>query len=253
MSTVNTPWLTRHRTELVAAAALVPLLVAGLLATIRSDISTATGVLVMVLVVVAASSTGYRLAGFVAAVSSGVWFDFFLIQPYGNFAVTDPNDLETVVLLLLVGGAVTELALWGLRQQAQSSRRSGYLDGVLRTAESVAERQPVPADLIEVVAAQITEVLRLDRCHYVPDGRASGTLIEPDGSVTRQGHPLDVERDGLPTDDEIALPVRSGGELRGAYLLTAATHVVRPSKEQLRVTVLLADQVGGVLARHTPR
>ena len=252
MGTVNTPWLTRHRTELVAASALVPVLVAGLLATIRSDISTATGVLVLVLVVVAASSTGYRLAGFVAAVSSGVWFDFFLIQPYGNFAVTDPNDLETVVLLLLVGGAVTELALWGLRQQAQASRRSGYLDGVLRTAESVAERQPVPADLIEVVAAQITEVLRLDRCHYVPDGRVSGTLIEPDGSVTRQGRPVDVERDGLPTDDEIALPVRSGGEVRGAYLLTAATHVVRPSKEQLRVTVLLADQVGGVLDRHTP-
>ena len=253
MSTVNTPWLTRHRTELVAAAALVPVLVAGLLATIRSDISTATGVLVMVLVVVAASSTGYRLAGFVAAVSSGVWFDFFLIQPYGNFAVTDPNDLETVVLLLLVGGAVTELALWGLRQQAQASRRSGYLDGVLRTAESVAERQPVPADLIEVVAAQITEVLRLDRCHYVPEGRVAGTLIEPDGSVTRAGRPIDVERDGLPTDDEIALPVRGGGELRGTYLLTAATHVVRPSKEQLRVTVLLADQVGGVLGRHTPR
>ena len=249
---MDATWLTRHRPYLLLASAVVPLVVASLLALVRADISTATGVLVLVLVVVAASATGERLAGFLAAVSAGVWFDFFLTQPYGTFAVTNDNDVEAIVLLLLVGGAVVELALWGRRQQAQGSRRSGYLDGVLSTAEAVAARQPRAQDLIEVVAAEIGQVLALDRCRFVPEGRVSGTVIQPDGQVMRDGHVLDVQRVGLPTDDEVVLPVRSGGAQYGAFLLTAATRVARPTAEQLRVTVLLADQVGAVVApRHT--
>jgi hypothetical protein len=57
-----------------------------------------------------------------------------------------------------------------------------------------------------------------------------------------------VGRLGLPTDCEIALPVRSGGVVHGRFLLTAATRVVRPSPEQLRVVGALADQVGAALA-----
>ena len=49
---------------------------------------------------------------------SGVFFDLFLTQPYGTLAVTNPDDVEALVLLLAVGVAVTELALWGRRQQA---------------------------------------------------------------------------------------------------------------------------------------
>ncbi|HEX2706040.1 MAG TPA: DUF4118 domain-containing protein, partial [Candidatus Lustribacter sp.] len=171
---MDADWLTRHRPSVLAAAALMPVLVAGLLATIRDEISTAPGVLVLVLVVVAAAATGDRLAGFLAAVSSGVWFDFFLTQPYRTFAVTDPDDVETMVLLLLVCAGVVELALWGRRQQAQGSRRSGYLDGVLSTAEAIAERQPRPQDLIEIVATEITEVLRLDQCRFLPGKGPTG-------------------------------------------------------------------------------
>lgn len=74
-------------------------------------------------------------------------------------------------------------------------------------------------------------------------------VIRPDGSLTRQGRPVDVEREGLPVHDEISLPVRSAGRSYGAFVLVSATHVARPSREQRRVAVLLADQVAGVLAR----
>ena len=56
-----------------------------------------------------------------------------------------------------------------------------------------------------------------------------------------------MERDGLPTDGLIGLTVRQGEVIHGQYVLTAATRVVRPSIEQLRVAVLLADQVGSAL------
>jgi K+-sensing histidine kinase KdpD len=53
---------------------------------------------VLVLWVVAAASTGVRLAGVLAALSSAVWFDFFLTAPYLTFVIIDRADIETTVL-----------------------------------------------------------------------------------------------------------------------------------------------------------
>ena len=37
------------------------------------------------------------VAGVVAALSGGVWFDFFLTQPYERFSITRRTDIETTV------------------------------------------------------------------------------------------------------------------------------------------------------------
>jgi hypothetical protein len=66
--------------------------------------------------------------------------------------------------------------------------------------------------------------------------------------MTYNGRPYDVHRHGLPTDSEIALPVQSGGLVRGRLLLTAANRVARPTTEQLRIAVALASQVGAALS-----
>lgn len=55
------------------------------------------------LVVVAVAATGYRLAGIVAAVSAAAWFDFFLTRPYERFTITRTTDLETTILILIIG------------------------------------------------------------------------------------------------------------------------------------------------------
>jgi K+-sensing histidine kinase KdpD len=39
-------------------------------------------------------------------VSVAVWFDFFLTQPYERFTITRRTDIETTVLLLVIGVAV---------------------------------------------------------------------------------------------------------------------------------------------------
>ncbi|QTE29384.1 DUF4118 domain-containing protein [Pengzhenrongella sicca] len=234
---------------LVGIAAIVPIAVCAGLGAFREDVTAATAALVLVLVVVAAAAAGDRLAGFVAALSCGAWFDFFLTEPYGSFKITDRDDLETAVLLLLVGAAVTEIALWGRRQQARSSRRAGYLDGVFGTADIVAVQQKSPRVLTDHVAHQIVEILAIDACRFEPLGavdRPSASL-EHDGSVLQRGRSVDVDRDGLPTDDRIALEVQRGGVTQGRFLLTSSTRIVRPSLEQRRVVVLLADQVGAAL------
>ena len=238
----------RYRPWLLVGSVIVPLAVAAVLSLVRDQVSTAAGVLVLVLVVVAASSTGVRLAGFLAALSSGVFFDLFLTQPYGTLAVSNPDDVEALVLLLAVGLAVTDLALWGRRQQAGASRRLGYLDGVLSTAEKIAAQDPEPADLVALVATELTGLLGLDGCRYAPVAPHLRVVVQPDGHLRSGERLLDVERHGLPTDEEILLPVRSAGQAVGGFVLTSASRVRYPTPEQLRVAVLLADQVGTVLS-----
>ena len=240
--------LQTNRSWVVVASAAAPLIACAVLALFRENFANTNAALVLVLLVVAAASTGIRSAGIIAALSSAVWFDFFLTEPYNRFTITDRADIETAVLLLLVGAAVTEVALWGRMQQARASRQQGYLAGVLDTAATVAAGQPT-SSLVERVAGQIVEVLRIDDCRFDSGtGGAGLPVLENDGTVTRHERTVNTDRHGLPTDSEIALLVQSGGVVRGRFLLTAATRVTRPSLEQRRVAVTLANQVGAALA-----
>lgn len=238
-----------HRSATVTAAAAAPLVAAALLALARTSLTTTVDVLVLVAVVVLFSATGIRPAGLAAALSAAVWFDVLLTEPYGSLAINDPNDLEAAALLLVIGGIVTETALWGQRQEAALSREVGYVNGVLATAEAVALRGHSAEEVTAAVAERIREVLGLDSCTFAPGGRvdATTTTLQHDGSLLQNGRQLNADRDGFPVDSAVVLPVMVGGELRGRFLLTAASHVARPTAQQRRVAVLLADQVSGVM------
>ncbi|WP_405954905.1 DUF4118 domain-containing protein [Streptomyces phaeochromogenes] len=45
-----------------------------------------------------------------AALSSAVWFNFFLTRPYQRFTISDADDITTALLLLTVGVTVSQLA-----------------------------------------------------------------------------------------------------------------------------------------------
>jgi len=242
------PVLRAHRPLVVATSAVLPLVACALLALFRDTIANTNAALGLVLLVVAAAATGIRLAGIVAALSSAAGFDYFLTEPYYTLNISGHADIETAVLLLLVGAAVTEVALCGRREQARASREQGYLDGVLGTAATVAAGRSSTGELIDQVCRQIVEILQIDSCGFDPATRSGLPTLDPTGTVTRHGRTIDVARQGLPTDSRIALMVQSGGVTYGHLQLTAATRVVRPSQEQLRVAATLAHQVGAALA-----
>src|SRR5262245_65821231 len=85
------PWLTRDRLAVVAALA-APLALTAILVPFRHDFPNTDAALALVLVVVAVAANGYRLAGYLAALSAAVWFDFFLTRPYEEFAITRRED-----------------------------------------------------------------------------------------------------------------------------------------------------------------
>ncbi|HEY3409676.1 MAG TPA: hypothetical protein VGK53_16020, partial [Propionicimonas sp.] len=99
-------------------------------------------------------------------------------------------------------------------------------------------------ETVEVVAGHIWHSLGAERVTFA-EGPPSPdqAIVQRDGSVTLQGTTLDVAGYGLPTDRFTAVPVVQGGRILGHFQVTTATRLVKPTTEQLRVAVLLADQV----------
>jgi K+-sensing histidine kinase KdpD len=223
-----------------------PVVVAAIASLLREVLANTSAALVLVLVVVAVSVAGDRTAGVLAALSAALSFDFFLTVPYYHFAIFAREDVETAILLLAIGVAVTEISLWGRRQQSQSGRREGYLAGVAHAARMAADGSPTE-DLVATVERMINDVLDLDDTRYDPSSghtaeQGERPVLDRDGVVRWRGHVVDVSREGLPTMDVIELPAgrTSSG---GRFLLTASSRVRRPNREQLQVAVTLAEQV----------
>lgn len=238
----------------VGLALVVPMTAAWLMSLARTSIVSTNAALVLVIVVVAVAASGHRGAGVVAALSSTVCFDYFLTQPYHTLTISDGDDVETAVLLVVVGLAVTELALWGRRQQARASRRVGYLAGVVAAARSMSQQGSDTSELVDVVGRHIRDVLGVESCRYEPGPSPTSTVtLTPEGDLTRGGQQLDVDRNGLPTEDAVELPVTHRGEVFGRYVVVSATRVSRPDAEQRRVAVTLAQQLGAALAEPPQR
>ena len=239
--------LTRDRVAVLAALA-APLALAAVLVPFRSSFPNTDAALAMILVVVAVAANGYRLAGILAAVSAAVWFDFFLTRPYEQFTINQRNDIETTVLLLVIGVAVTELAVWGRRGNTAASRRAGYLDGINAAAQAAAIGGSAPM-LTDQVTGQLTRVLSLQSClfQYGVAGLGQPARMHHDGSVTVAHRTWDVDAEGFPPGTDVELLVESGGVFQGRFLMTPLPGA-RPTSEQRLLAVALADQVGAALA-----
>jgi K+-sensing histidine kinase KdpD len=245
------PYISRDRVAVLAALA-APLALAGILVPFRTSFPNTDAALALILVVVAVAANGNRLAGVLAAVSAAVWYDFFLTRPYERFTITSRTDVETTVLLLVIGVAVTELAAWGHRQHATASRRAGYLDGINSAAQAVATGGS-PSVLIEHVTSQLTQLLTLRSCRFQFGiaGIGQPARIQRDGSVTVGHRAWPVDAEGMPEDADAELLVEGGGVFQGRFLMTP-DRGARPTLEQRLLAVALADQVGAALATSHP-
>jgi hypothetical protein len=238
-------WLADHRAWSRWAAALLPVAVGAVLALLRNGMNQSTAAMVLVLTVVAAAATGDRVAGIIAALAAAGSFDFFLTEPYYSFSIHQSDDLTLAIVLVVVGLAVTEIALWGRRQQAAALRRDGYIQGLTQLLD-------LPSDTsekarAEAISAAITHTLGADRSEWVPAHPSPlDAVVDPDGDVRVGGRQLAVARSGLPTDSFTAVPVSRSGMPLGHFRVVTSTHVARPTQEQLRVAVLLADRMAAV-------
>ena len=239
-------WLGRHRAVVWIAAVLLGPVVAALLTLARPQLHENHVTLILVLAVAAVSAAGLRPAGLVAAVTTAIAYDYFWTEPYYSLRIFDTQDILTVLLLVLVGAAIEQLSWWAGRQRAVATRRLDYLTALRHAAEPLAPE--THAATLDAISDTVSKVLDADSSRLVLNEPLPATVLHSDGTVTRAGKRMDPDRDGLPTDDVIAIPVPRPGS-RPAYLaVTAASHVARPRAEQRQVAALLAHLAANSLA-----
>jgi Domain of unknown function (DUF4118) len=231
---------------LLATGLVAPVVACLILVPFRNSVPNTSAALFLVLVVVGVASAGDRLAGILGAVSAGLAFDFFLTQPYQRFTIASATDVQTTLLLLGVGVAVTEIAYRGRRQQAMASARLGYLEGVEASAKIAAEGSSSPSALIDRVGHEIGQVMGSAECRFDYGMGLGFPRLESDGRVRWRNQVWDVDTIGLPVDKDTELIVESGGAFMGRFLLKAHQRT-RPSQAERMVAAALAAQVGGAL------
>lgn len=232
-------------TLLLVAGVVVPFTLAVALIPARAWMGPANVALVLVIAVVAVAATGRRDVSIAAAVSSAIGFDVFHTEPYGSLAVARREELITVVLVLIVGVAVAEVATWGRRQRTTAERTISDVS-VLRSVAEVAAEGEDPDHLVFTAAFWLRELLDLEDCRLEYGPRhPDRAIVTPNGEVLIGTLVWDTEH-GLPHGD-IELPVRGGGQVLGQFVLTPHRDVaVHP--DRLLTASALADLVGIGLA-----
>lgn len=241
-----------HRDRLATAAALLlPLAAAAVLLPWRSSVPNTDMALLLVVTVAAVAANGHRTAGVLAAVSAAVWFDFFWTVPYERFTITGHTDIETTVLLLVVGAAVSELAARGRRARRVVVRDTAYLHALRSTSAMVADGRD-SREVVEQVQVQLVALLGLRAARF-EQGRLIGRppRLTNDGGLTWGQVRWNLDEHGFP-DVDIELLARSDGRTRGRFLLTPVAGSA-PSLESRQVAVMLADSAGDALAHDTAR
>ena len=230
-----------------AAAAVGPVLAGAALIPLRGDVDNANVALLLVVSVVAAASAGRRPAAVVAALSAAASFNFFHTQPYYSLRIESGDDVETALLLLLVGIAVGEIALRGRRARAVARQERDDLRSIQGLGRLVADGEDVDYVLL-ATASELMQLLHLVDCQYestTPDGRPR-PIVERDGSVRWGPTVWDSERWGLPTEGA-TIPVWAHGQRHGQFVLRAPISLPL-SREQLAKAAALVDQAGAALA-----
>ena len=144
----------------VLAGLALPCAVSALVVPFRSSLPNTDAALVLVVVVVAVAAYGHRPAGWIAALSSAVWFDFFLTRPYERFSITGRTDIETTVLLLAVGIAVTEIAARSRKHRNTALEEANFVARIHSAAAAVATGESATFVVMQV-AAQLIDLLFL--------------------------------------------------------------------------------------------
>jgi K+-sensing histidine kinase KdpD len=243
----------RRRRDRIAVicAVLVPPAVCAVLVPARTSLPNTDGALVLVVVTVAVAGFGNRVAGYLAALGSALWFDFFLTMPYERLDVTHRIDIQTTVLLLLVGVVVTELAVAARRRGRAAMVTDTLLTAIQSTAGLVARGEGAET-IVSQVCVQFCALLGARCCAFESAPvRVRGLRFEPDGSLHWGAAVWDLDEHGFP-DEKIDFPALYSGEVYGRFTLTPVPGTA-PSARARCTAVVLAELAAAAVAAERAR
>jgi hypothetical protein len=237
-----------------ALAVLGPLVVSGALINFRHEFPATNAALVLVLVVFAAGTVGGRRGGITSAVVAALCFDFFFTRPYYSFTIDSRDDIETTIVLLIVGVAVGELVVRERRSRRIAKAKGREVDQIRRVAELSAGGGP-DGRLITIVQREVVELLGGRGARFERPPFATTLPKVGHGRLTLPAHGDGVGPPPGPRN-EIELPVWGNGREIGRLVVVLAddsTVLTTIPGADRALAVALADQLGAVLAAADPR
>jgi hypothetical protein len=236
-----------------AAAIMGPLALSGVVLLFRSELFALNAALLLVVPVLGAAIVGGRRGGVVSAFTAALCFDFFFTRPYYSFTINDPNDVETMLVLLLVGVVVGEIVVRSRHRLRQATDRKREVDQIRRVAELAAGSSP-SSRLVDIVERELVALVGARRARFERPPYSSTLPRLAHGAVTVPGY---EEAGGQPfgPHHELELPVWGGGHEVGRVVLELPrpTSGLEISADDRALAVALADQLGAVLAAATNR
>ena len=246
----------RPRDYLVALAlvAFVALLGAGLFT--AGNIANA-GLLFLMPVMIAASRYGLRV-GVVTSLAASLAYNFFFIPPTRTFTIQDPQNILTVLVLLAVAVASSQLAA-RVRDQALLAQRSAAQNSSLAGFARLLTAISRPDELAQLLCTEIGRLLDVNAILLLPDG---GRLVlrartSPDARVEAleeaasrwtfdHNQPAGQGTETLTASDWQFHPLSVGGRALGVVGLSRADAGTPVRSDQLPLLLSLLDQ--GALA-----
>ena len=158
--------------------------------------------------------------------------------------------LATAALVRRINGIIGliagELVERARRSQAAATARRRELERVQRRVELAAGGEQ-PGRLITLSAEELTELLDLKACRYVPAPVPDGLPTFTHGAIRMPSGGGDTTTRGM-----VALPVRAHGRDLGHFVLVFPTPTigVAISSDTRHAAVALADQLGMALLRY---
>jgi K+-sensing histidine kinase KdpD len=240
--------LKRFRQDRIAilAGLALPCAISAVLIPFRTSFPNTDGALVLVVVIVAVAANGHRPAGAVASLSAAVWFDYFLTKPYERLTISRHTDIETTVLLVVVGLAVTEIAARSRHHRITANEEASFVARIHSAAAAVATGESATFVVMQV-AAELIDLLFLRDCRFDPAASTQPVArLYQNGDVLLAGMRWGVDQMGLP-GSAVELPIEYQGRFYGRFVMVPTPG--RPvSRERRVVASALADQVGASLA-----
>jgi hypothetical protein len=233
------------------SATVLPIGVAACLIPLRVHVSAADVALLLTVVILVAAIQGGRVHGAVAAFSAAFAFDLFFTRPYYSLRIDRAEEVETAVLMLIVGVAFGEIVTRSKRDRFAATVTRSNLERVSRITELAAGGEP-PGRLIRVARRELIELLDLNDCEFqrppffdaLPRLRHSGLTIPPILGADAKS--------AADRSTRIELPVWAEGLEIGRFVLVLADDATGLEFDPAaRASALaLADQLGIALLAH---
>ncbi|MDB5725541.1 MAG: histidine kinase [Novosphingobium sp.] len=218
------------------------------------------GLLYLLPVMVAATRYGVR-TGIVTGLASSLAYNFFFIPPTRNFTIQDPQNLITVLVLMIVAVVSSQLAA-RVREQAvlaqNSAAQNSSLAGFARQLTGIGNSE----ELGQLLCAEIGRLLDVNSILLMPsaDGLALLAAFPPiaqlealEQAASRwsfdNNQPAGRGSDTLTASEWLFHPIAAGGKALGVFGIARPDARAAIRSDQLPLLLSLLDQAGLALER----